>query len=84
MPFGLASLVLISAALSLALIYFVLLAVGTRIAKRLLPPSHAYQAKLAEVAGNSRQLALWAVKRIQWFLLFLVISAGLVITVLYS
>ncbi|RQP21161.1 hypothetical protein DZC73_29315 [Albitalea terrae] len=84
MPFGLASLVLISASLGLALIYFALLTVGVRVARRLLPDSHRYQGRLAEVSENSKQLALWAVKRIQWFLVFAIVSAGVFITLLYS
>lgn len=84
MPFGFGSLILIAASLVIALAFFVLVKVGASLARKLLPADHPNQQRLAAFSQNSRELALWMVKRIQWFLLFALLVAGAVVTIVYS
>lgn len=84
MPFGLASVILIAASLVIALAFFVLIKGSAILARKLLPKNHPNQQRLTALSQNSLQLALWMVKRIQWFLLFALFVAGAVVTIIYS
>jgi hypothetical protein len=84
MPFGLGALILIGASLACALLLFVTLKVGILVAQRLLPTQHPSQELLALLSRCLPALALWSIKRIQWFLLFSLLAAGVFVTVIYS
>jgi hypothetical protein len=84
MPFGLGTLVLIGTSLVFALLLFVVLKLAVLVAQRLLPAQHPSQEFLALLSRHSRSLALWSIRRIQWLLLFALLAAGVVITIVYS